>query len=101
MRRAAATVAAALALGGCTLGGPGPDATGEEIYVHLCARCHGIGLEGRVGPALGPGSDAALEGREYIEFTIANGRGRMPSFSLDDDQLARLVDYLREVQEDE
>lgn len=101
MRRAIATIAAVLVLGGCNLGGPAADATGEEIYVQLCARCHGVDLGGRVGPALGPGSDAALEGREYMEFTIVNGRGRMPSFSLDDDQLARLVDYLVEVQDDE
>jgi mono/diheme cytochrome c family protein len=92
-------VAVMLVVGGCNLGGPAGDASGEEIYAQLCARCHGIDLDGGVGPALGPGSNAAREGRDYMEFTILNGRGRMPSFSsLDDGQLRRLVDYLLEVQ---
>lgn len=80
---------------------PGPDATGEEIYQQVCARCHGSGLTGRVGPALGPGSDAAEQPDEFLVETITNGRGRMPSFSLtlSDDQIARVVAYIRRVQE--
>jgi mono/diheme cytochrome c family protein len=78
---------------------PPDDATGEEIYDQLCARCHGADMSGAVGPALGPGSDAASETDEFIEFTIVNGRGRMPSFeSLDEDQVDRLVAHIREVQ---
>lgn len=100
MRRVTAAFAAALVAGGCTLGSPAGDATGEEIYVQLCARCHGVDLEGGVGPGLGPGSNAAIEDHFYLEFTIRNGRGRMPSFSsLDDDQIERLIRYLREVQD--
>ena len=102
MRRRDAIVAMALFLTGCSLGGPADDATGEDIYAQLCARCHGVDLDGGVGPALGPDSAAASEDDEYIEFTISNGRGRMPSFeSLQSDQLDRLVDYIREVQADE
>lgn len=96
-----AALAAAMVAGGCTLGSPPDDATGEEIYLQLCARCHGVGLGGGVGsaPALGPGSNAASEDDEFIEFTIRNGRGRMPSFSyLDDGQIERLVGFLRETQ---
>ena len=101
MRRVGAIVAMAL-LTGCSLGGPADDATGEDIYAQLCARCHGADLDGGVGPALGPGSAAASEDDEYIEFTISEGRGRMPSFeSLQADQLDRLVDYVRGVQADE
>lgn len=103
MRRLAAAVAVALLVSSCSLGGPPDDATGEEIYAELCARCHGADLSGGVtGPALGPGSNAADEPDEFLEFTIMNGRGRMPSFSssLDDEQLDRLVGYIREVQED-
>lgn len=100
MRRVSAVFAAALVAGGCTLGSPAGDATGEEIYTQLCARCHGVGLEGGVGPSLGPGSNAAAEDDTYLDFTIRNGRGRMPSFSsLDDAQIDRLIRYLREVQE--
>lgn len=88
-----------LALAACSPGGPGEDATGAEIYAQLCARCHGADLGGRVGPSLGPDSNSAVESDEFIEFTVSNGRGRMPSFpSLDDQQLDRLVAYIREVQ---
>lgn len=89
----------ALLLSACALGGPDEDATGEAIYAELCAGCHDSDLTGLVGPPLGPGSNAAGEDDEYFEFTIRNGRGRMPSFpSLDDAQLDRLIDYIREVQ---
>jgi mono/diheme cytochrome c family protein len=84
---------------GCT-GRPPTDATGEEIYLQLCSNCHGDDLEGRIGPALGSGSTAADHPDTFFEATILDGRGRMPSFrtSLDDDQLVRLIAFLREVQ---
>ncbi|HEY6634046.1 MAG TPA: cytochrome c [Acidimicrobiia bacterium] len=89
-----------LLLTACSVGRPAEDATGEEIYAQLCSNCHGDDLSGGVGPALGPGSAAEGESDEFLEFTIVNGRGRMPSFesSLDDTQLDRLVGYIREVQ---
>jgi mono/diheme cytochrome c family protein len=84
---------------GCT-GRPPTDATGEEIYLQLCSNCHGDDLEGRIGPALGSGSTSADHPDTFFEATILDGRGRMPSFrtSLDDDQLVRLIAFLREVQ---
>jgi mono/diheme cytochrome c family protein len=84
---------------GCT-GRPPTDATGEEIYLQLCSNCHGDDLEGRIGPALGSGSTAADHPDTFFEASILDGRGRMPSFrtSLDDDQLVRLIAFLREVQ---
>lgn len=98
--RLAILIAAAVAVSACSPGGPPEDATGEEIYAELCARCHGTDLSGGVGPALGPGTNSAAESDEFLEFTITNGRGRMPSFSssLDEQQVDRLVGYIREVQ---
>lgn len=86
-----------LIVSSCSVGRPDRDATGAEIYTQLCANCHGEDLSGGLGPALGPGSDAAGEPDEFIEFSVMNGRGRMPSFSssLDADQLARLVAHIR------
>lgn len=105
MRRVAAAIALVTALTACSPGGPSDDASGEEIYAELCAGCHGADLGGGLGaaPALGPGSSAADESDEFLEFTIVAGRGRMPSFSstLSDDQVERLIGYIREVQEDE
>lgn len=84
----------------CSVGRPPEDASGEEIYHQLCRNCHSADLSGVVGPPLGPGSDAASRPDEFLEFTIMNGRGPMPSFkaSLDEAQLGRLIDYLREEQ---
>jgi mono/diheme cytochrome c family protein len=103
MRGVAAVAAMALLVAACSLGGPREDATGEEIYAQLCARCHGADLDGGIGPGLGPGSTSEHESDEFLEFTIMNGRGRMPSFSssLDESQLDRLVGYIREVEADE
>lgn len=84
---------------GCT-GRPAADATGEEIYQQLCSNCHGDDLGGAIGPDLGPGSVTAGHPDTFLESSILDGRGRMPSFrsSLDDDQLMRLITYIREVQ---
>ena len=99
MRRSVLALSLALSLTACSIGGPAEDAPGEEIYQQLCARCHDGDLSGGVGPSLGPGSNAASEDDEYLEFTIVNGRGRMPSFpSLSEEQIARLIAYVREVQ---
>lgn len=100
MRSAAATGALIIVLTACSVGRPPDDATGEEIYAQLCARCHGADLGGGIGPSLGPGSATESEPDEFIEFTVVNGRGRMPSFesSLDEAQIDRLVSYIREVQ---
>ena len=82
------------------MGRPDAEASGEEIYLQLRSNCHGDQLEGGVGPPLGPGTNAAVQPDEYLRVTITEGRGRMPSFSssLTDDQVERLIDYLRETQ---
>jgi mono/diheme cytochrome c family protein len=87
-------------LAGACVGRPPEDATGQEIYLQLCSNCHGDGLEGAIGPALGPASNAATRPDEYLRVTITEGRGRMPSFSstLTTDQVDRLIDYMREEQ---
>lgn len=76
------------------------DASGQEIYEARCASCHRSDLSGGIGPALGAGSAAVDRPLEYYQVTISAGKGRMPSFggSLSDDQIARVVDYIRSVQ---
>jgi mono/diheme cytochrome c family protein len=101
VRRALVTAALVAALlPACSVGRPPEDATGVEIYSMLCANCHGDDLEGGIGPPLGPGSNSSDRPDSFLETTIEHGRGRMPSFesSLDEDQLDRLIDYIREVQ---
>lgn len=98
MRLLPILVAVALTASAC--GGPAEDATGEDIYLQVCARCHGADLGGGVGPALGAESGAADRSDEFLVDTVTHGRGRMPSFSqtLTDGQIERVVAYLRAVQ---
>lgn len=89
-----------LVISACSVGRPADDADGDEIYRQLCVSCHAADLEGGIGPPLGPGSNAASQPDEFLEFAIMIGRGSMPSFSssLDEHQLDRLVGYLRDEQ---
>ncbi|HEY7564888.1 MAG TPA: cytochrome c [Acidimicrobiia bacterium] len=93
-------VASAAALNVACIGRPDLDATGEEVYLQVCANCHGADLSGGLGPAIGPGTNSAVRDDEYLELTITRGLGRMPSFggTLTDEQVERLIRYLREVQ---
>jgi cytochrome c551 len=80
---------------------PPVDASGQEIYQQLCSNCHGDDLSGGVGPAIGVGSNSAAQDDDFLVLTIARGRGPMPSFesTLSNEQIARVVEYLRAEQE--
>jgi len=99
MRSLVFVVSIAFLVAAC-VGRPPADATGEEVYLQLCATCHGDQYQGGLGPALGAGSDSADLPDEFLRVSITQGRGRMPSFesSLSDDQVDRLITHLREVQ---
>ena len=93
-----AVPAAAIILAACS-GGPSPDATGPELFSDLCSACHGAGLEGKLGPPLGPGSPSAELPDHYLVTSIRRGIGTMPSFDhLSEEQVSRLVDFIRDVQ---
>jgi mono/diheme cytochrome c family protein len=104
MKRVAALVVAAALCAGC-----GPKAegkTGAELYEVSCAGCHGPDLSGSggvgIGRDIGPGSNADIAlSDEQIAGVIEVGPGSMPSFgrSLDDEQIASLVAYIRSVQD--
>ncbi|CAN5231651.1 hypothetical protein BH18ACT5_BH18ACT5_14890 [soil metagenome] len=80
---------------------PAADASGAEIYKAVCARCHDDDLSGGIGPALGGNSNAALQDDAFLRLTISDGRGRMPSFqnTLSEEQIVRVIEYLRSEQE--
>ncbi|HLF42587.1 MAG TPA: cytochrome c [Acidimicrobiia bacterium] len=82
------------------VGRPAAESTGEEIYLRVCANCHGDSLQGALGPSLGPGSNAASQPDDFLTASITLGRGRMPSFqsSLTEDQIGLLVGFIRQEQ---
>jgi mono/diheme cytochrome c family protein len=86
-----------LALMGWACSRPPAEASGQEIYEQVCANCHGVDLEGGLGPAIGAGSNSAEQDESFLTLTVTRGRGRMPSFgaTLSDDQVQRLVEYVR------
>ena len=73
------------------------DLDGEELYQMACSYCHGIDLEGNIGPALGAGSGVSFEDEAFIEERIRNGIGEMPAFGgvFTDDQIDDIIGYLR------
>ena len=79
---------------------PPEDASGAEVFEQICANCHASDLSGGIGPALGAGSNAASQDDAFLEFTITRGRGRMPSFqhTLSQEQIERVIDFIREQQ---
>ena len=76
------------------------DLSGEELYAMACSYCHGIDLEGNIGPALGADSGVSFEDDAFIEEKIRNGVGEMPAFEgvFTDDQIDDIIDYLRDEQ---
>lgn len=76
------------------------DLAGDELYNMACSYCHGIDLEGNVGPPLGAGSDAAFEDDDFLDDRIRNGIAEMPAFGrvFTDDQIEDIIGHLREVQ---
>ena len=91
----------AVVLYGCGGGGVPEDATGQEIYVQVCARCHGEDLRGGTGLAL-VGEDARSidKPERYFVQSISAGIGRMPSFrgTLSEEQILRVTRYVMERQ---
>lgn len=94
-------IAVAALLMACGGAGVPQDATGEEIYVQLCARCHGRDLAGGTGVALVGDDVRSLDKPErYFTQSISSGIGRMPSFrgTLTEDQILRVTHFIMERQ---
>lgn len=100
--RKSLVVVSLVVLSACA-GPPQADATGEDIYRQVCANCHGEDLSSGIGPAIGAESNAAGQDDDFLVLTITRGRGRMPSFdsTLTDDQIARVIAYVRTRQQAE
>lgn len=71
----------------------------ESIYKASCLSCHGVNLEGGVGPELD--AIGSVMDRKEIHNVIMNGKGQMmPSFrsQLSDEEISNLAGWLAEMQ---
>jgi cytochrome c oxidase subunit II len=67
---------------------------GEATFAGACAKCHGVGGEGLIGPALE--GNPIVEQRDALEEVVRNGRGQMPAVGQgwSDRQMSALFRYL-------
>ncbi len=86
------------------------DASGEDIYSHICQGCHMPHGEGAIGAGHYPklAGNPTLASWRYVALTVLGGRKGMPAFSaaagqvwdgptvhLTDAQVAEVVNYVR------
>jgi cytochrome c oxidase subunit II len=74
----------------------GDSPLGEEEWEGVCAKCHGLGGEGGIGPRIA--GSPTLSDAEALERIVREGRGDMPPVGSHwtDDQVEALTSYLRE-----
>ena len=79
-------------------------ATGQSLYDAKCQICHGANGhgDGPAASALNPKprnfTDPTFwenNADEKIMRTVKNGKGMMPPFNLDDDEIKAITDYMR------
>jgi mono/diheme cytochrome c family protein len=95
-----AVLVLAVAVVGCS--DPVEGKYGKDLYRATCAHCHGADFGGGIGPAIGAGSNAAVNLTDVqIAGVIEVGPGAMPPYRnrLDDEQVASVIEYLRSIQD--
>lgn len=87
---------------GPTAGPQDPVQAGRQVFEQICAACHSLTTETKVGPGLAGlfGRDQLPNGKpvneENLKEWIVNGGGAMPGIPLTDEQLAAVVAFLNE-----
>jgi len=68
----------------------------QAVFKQTCVSCHGVNLEGSVGPNLQ--KEGSKHSKEELATIISNGRGAMPNFKgkLSDDEINSLALWLAE-----
>ncbi len=73
-----------------------PQNSGEAQYKKSCARCHGVGMQGRNGTPAMDARRIATQTDQILTMQIQYGKGKMPAFGgLSAEQIQNIVDYLR------
>jgi cytochrome c len=82
---------------------PPPGHPGEPVFQANCAACHNLTAEAKVGPGLAglyeranlPNGNPVTD--ENLREWIVSGGGAMPGIALGDQELADLIDFLKEI----
>jgi cytochrome c oxidase subunit II len=74
----------------------GTSELGEETWEGVCAKCHGLGGEGGIGPRLA--GSVLLRDADALSDIVRNGTGDMPPVGQDwsDEHIRALTSYLEE-----
>ena len=66
----------------------------QAVFKQSCVSCHGVNLEGAVGPNLQ--KEGSKRSKDELATNITNGKGAMPSFTgkLTDDEISSLAVWL-------
>ncbi len=76
-----------------------PQRTGEELFKNICQGCHMPDAKGATGAGTYPAlaSNPRLAAAVYPIIVVLHGQRAMPPFgeSLDDEQVANVVNYVR------
>ena len=69
---------------------------GKEIFVGVCAKCHGLAGQGQIGPAIA--QSPILQDKRGLTTLLRDGRGLMPAVGKNwtDDQIDTLRAYLEQ-----
>ncbi|WP_071393576.1 cytochrome c551 [Bacillus tuaregi] len=67
-------------------------ANGEKIFNQKCSSCHGMNLEGGVGPELT--TVGSKMSQEDIETLVKDGKGAMPPGLIDGEDLTAVAEWL-------
>jgi len=74
-------------------------ATGEELYMNVCAACHMPDAKGAQGAGIYPAlaGNAKLASRAYPAYVVMKGLNGMPPVGemMDDAQVTEVVNYVR------
>ena len=72
-----------------------PQMPGRPVYEHVCSRCHGPDGQSENAPSLVPFLWSYSQALDIVRHGSACGMPAFPESELSDEELRRIVDYLK------